>query len=63
MKEMTYTSKEGYTGIMYGKSSFKIMKDGRCVLHTGNRTFYTYEEMVKIVDKYPEFIRLLRNYR
>lgn len=56
-----YTSDNGYTGVMYGVSSFAIFdKDGNEVMHTGSRAFNTYDELVKQVNEYPEFIKILR---
>jgi hypothetical protein len=56
-----YTSENGYTGVMYGKSSFAIYdKDGKEVLHTGSRAFNTEEELKKQVDGFPEFLEMLK---
>lgn len=55
-KKMKYTSKNGYTGVMYGESSFVVLnKDGEEVMHTGSRAFNTYEELIKQVEAFPEF--------
>lgn len=55
-----YTSDNGYTGILYGKSSYAIHdKNGKVVFHTGFRNINTYEELVKQVDEYPEFLKML----
>ncbi len=64
MKEnIKYTSDNGYTGVMYGKSSFAIFdKNGKEVLHTGSRSFNTYKELVKQVDTYPEFRAMLEEH-
>lgn len=60
MKETRYTSKEGYTGVLYGKSSLIIYRpDGSESLHTGFRSINTYEELVELVDAHPEFIKAL----
>ena len=59
-KTITYTSPNGYTGVLYGESSFIIKdKDGKTVLHTGFRNFNTYEELKERVDEHPEFIKML----
>jgi hypothetical protein len=56
-----YTSENGYTGILYGKSSFSIRdKNGKEVFHTGSRAFNTYEELVDRVERHPEFMKMLR---
>ena len=54
-----YTSKNGFTGIMYGERSVSIFReDGKEVFHTGSRGFDTYDELVDFVEKYPEFYEL-----
>ena len=59
--DIGYTSENGYTGVMYGKSSFAIYdKDGKEVLHTGSRAFNTEEELKKQVDGFPEFLEMLK---
>ena len=55
-----YTSDNGYTGRLYGKSSLIIFNpDGTESMHTGSRNINTREELVKIVDKHPKFIEML----
>lgn len=55
-----YVSENGYTGVLYGKSSFVIYDSiGRMVFHTGFRNINTYDELVKQVEAYPEFRKLL----
>lgn len=55
-----YTSENGYTGVLYGKSSFAIHnRDGKMVLHTGFRNIHTYAELVKQVEDYPKFREML----
>lgn len=57
---LEYRSDNGYTGITYGKSSFVILDSkGRWVMHTGRRAFHTMEDLKKIVDGYPEFMKAL----
>ena len=56
-----YTSDNGYTGVLYGKSSYAIYdKDGKEVLHTGSRNINTYEELVEDVNNFPKFLEILR---
>ena len=56
-----YTSDNGYTGVLYGKSSLAIFNpDGTESMHTGSRNINTYEELVEIVDQHPQFIEMLR---
>lgn len=57
-----YESKNGYTGILYGKSSLAIFNpDGSESVHTGFRSINTYDELVKMVDNHPKFLEMLKN--
>ena len=59
-KIISYTSDNGYTGRLYGKSSFSIYdRSGHEVMHTGSRNFNTYEELKEHVDGYPKFRAML----
>ena len=59
-KRITYTSENGYTGILYGHSSLAIInQEGREVMHTGSRNFHTYDELVDFVETFPEFYKML----
>lgn len=61
MKE--YTSPEGYTGQMYGESSFRIVDPyGKEVFHTYHRAFSTEEELKEQVDSFPAFAEKLFKY-
>ena len=56
-----YTSENGYSGKLYGKSSMSIFdKDGKEVMHTGFRTPNTQEELKEVVDRFPTFIEALK---
>ena len=58
-KKIKYTSKNGYTGVMYGNSSLVILdENGKEVFHTGSRTCNTYEELVEQVDTFSEFYNM-----
>ena len=55
-----YTSPNGYTGQLYGKSNFRIVDQyGKEVFHTGFRAIETEAELKEEVDTFPEFLRLL----
>ena len=55
-----YTSENGYTGVLYGKSSLSIYNpDGRECFHTWSRGITTYDELVRIVDQHPQFMKML----
>ena len=59
-KQSKYTSKNGYTGVMYGKSSLVILdRNGKEVFHTGFRNSNTYEELVEQVDTFSEFYNMI----
>ena len=59
-KKIKYTSKNGYTGVMYGNSSLVILdENGKEVFHTGSRNFNTYEELVEQVDTFSEFYNMI----
>lgn len=54
-----YTSNNGYTGVLYGKSSLAIYRpDGTESLHTGSRNINTYDELVKAVDEHPKLVEM-----
>ena len=60
MRRMKYTSDNGYTGVLYGKSSLAIYdKKGRERMHTGFRNINTFDELKECVDTFPEFEKLL----
>lgn len=50
-----YESDNGYTGRLYGESSFSIYgPDGKEVFHTGSRSFDSYKDLKDHVETYPE---------
>lgn len=59
-KKIKYTSKNGYTGVMYGKSSLVILdRNGKEVFHTGFRNCNTYEELIELIEKVDTFLSKL----
>lgn len=53
---ITVRHPNGYTGVLYGESSFAIMdKDGKEVMHTGFRNINTADEVYETLDNYPDF--------
>lgn len=55
-----YTSPNGFTGQMYGESSFRIVDPyGKEVFHTAYRGFETVEELEEQVDGFPAFVEML----
>lgn len=60
--KVKYTSPNGYTGVLYGESSLIIYApDGTESMHTGSRNINTYEELVKVVDEHPNFLKMLQS--
>lgn len=60
--KVEYTSQNGYTGVLYGESSLSIYApDGKESMHTGSRNINTYEELVKVVDEHPKFLKMLQS--
>lgn len=62
-KSIIYTSKNGYTGWLYGKQSMIIgvEKDGVLIphFHTGSRSGNDLEYLKEMVETYPEFLHKL----
>ena len=55
-----YTSENGFSGKLYGKSSLSVYdRKSREVFHTGFRTINTIDELKEFVDTYPEFGKML----
>ena len=64
MNHTIYTSPNGYTGVLYGKSSMSIYdSNGKERLHTGRRNVETFEELVAIVDEFPTFLELFLGHK
>lgn len=58
---VTYTHKNGFSAVLYGKSSMSILKNGKEILHTGSRTVNTEKEVMKLLDKQPEFMKSMND--
>lgn len=57
---IVYYSENGYTGILYGKSSYIITDSrGREVFHTGVRNINTFDELKADVNDFPRFLKIL----
>lgn len=62
-KNIRYTHPNGYTGILYGKSSLAVQNsEGREVFHTGFRNINTLDELKKWLDDFPKFMEMLNPY-
>lgn len=46
--------KNGYVGILYGKSSMLIMKEGKEVFYTGFRSINTKEELEQFLAEFKD---------
>lgn len=58
--DIGYTSNNGYTGYLYGKSSMSIVNpEGEEVMHTGSRKINTEEELIETVEHFPEFLKIM----
>lgn len=56
-----YISENGYTGKLYGKSSYAVFDaTGLLRFHTGFRTINTIAELKKQVDEFPEFLKIFK---
>ena len=63
-----YTSSNGFTGILYGKSSMsigKVQEDGSFdeYLHTGSRNGNSVEYLKEMVDGFPSFMEAMEELR
>jgi hypothetical protein len=55
-----YTSENGYTGKMYGESTFQVTdRKGQIVYRTKQRTFHTFKQLVQHVETFPEYLRIM----
>lgn len=60
-ENITYRSDNGYSGVLYGKSSMKIYDpNGIEIMHTYFRAANTLQELKEIVDTMPEFLEKLK---
>lgn len=57
-----YRHKNGYSAVLYGKSSLIIYYDGKEVIHTGFRNVNTKEEVMKFLENQPKFMKMLENF-
>ena len=59
---MIYEHKNGYSAKLYGKSSMSIYRpDGKQCMHTGSRNVNTEEEVMKLLEEYPDFQEMLKS--
>ena len=62
-KNIRYTHPNGFTGLLYGKSSLVVQNsEGRDVFHTGFRNINTFDELKGWLDDFPKFMEMLNSY-
>lgn len=51
----------GYSGVLYGRRSMSIFKDGREVLHTGfrNKNIQTEKDLYEILEEQPKLMKII----
>lgn len=54
-----YNHSNGYSAILYGKSSMSVYYEGKEVMHTGNRNVNTEAEVMEMLAEMPEFLEAL----
>ena len=54
-----YNHANGYSAILYGKSSLSVQYEGIEVMYTGLRSVNTDEEVMELLEGFPEFRRML----
>lgn len=57
-----YTHPNGYSAKLYGETSLSIFFEGKEVLHTGFRNVNTEEEVMKLLENYPEATYFLKTF-
>lgn len=50
-----YKHPNGYSAILYGEASMSICFNGKEVSHTGFRSIHTKEQVMQMLEFYPEF--------
>jgi hypothetical protein len=54
-----YAHKNGYYARLYGKSSMRVCRNGKEILHTGFRNVNTEDEVMELLEGMPKFVKLL----
>lgn len=58
---LTYTSPNGYTGVLYGNRSLSVYDGNENeVMHTGFRNINTPDELAEFVDNFDQFLKDLK---
>ena len=57
-----YKHPNGYSARLYGESSMSIYLNRKEVMHTGSRNVNTENEVMELLDEYPEFIKMLERH-
>lgn len=59
-KSITFNHPNGYSSVLYGKSSMSIYFGGKEVSHTGFRNVNTEAEVMELLEKIPELFAIMR---
>lgn len=59
-KSITFNHPNGYSAVLYGKSSMSIFFGGKAVSHTGFRNVNTEAEVMELLEKIPELFAIIR---
>ena len=59
-EEREYKHPNGFSAKLYGYSSMSVFYEGEEVMHTGFRTANTENEVMELLEEYPEFMKLIR---
>ena len=62
-KPKIYEHKNGYSAKLYGKSSLSIYFKGKEVAHTGSRNVNTEEEVMELLRRYPNLMKIIQKWK
>ena len=57
-----YMHENGYSAVLYGKSSMVVYYNGEKRIHTGSRGVNTEEEVMALLEGMPEFMRKFKEF-
>lgn len=55
IETQTYTHENGYSAVLYGKSSMSVYFNGKEKFHTGSRNVDTEDEVMELLEAMPIF--------
>ena len=53
----------GYSAKLYGKSSLSIYFKGKEVAHTGSRNVNTEEQVMELLRRYPNLMKIIQKWK